>query len=168
MSYILTLQLDPASQAHFNHLREQHFPPARNVIDAHVTLFHTLPEEPFIAKEIALTAASWDPFTVNVSGLRSLGKGVAYTLESSLLLTLHGRLAAAFAEHLSPQDRQKFQPHIVVQNKSTSEAARTLLRDLRACFVPRDLRGDGLTLWHYRNGPWELARSFSFSFSKTA
>ena len=162
MSYILTLQIDPASQVHFNRLREANFPPNLNYIDAHVTLFHTLPEETTVIEEVAVVAASREPFAVNVTGLRSLGKGVAYTLESVPLQAVHRHLATAYAEHLTLQDRQKFQPHLVIQNKATSEAARTLLRDLRASFVPRIVEAIGLTLWHYRGGPWKLARSFSF------
>ena len=143
-------------------MRETHFPPDRNYIDAHVTLFHMLPEEPFVVEELASAAAVYKPFAVSVTGLRFLGKGVAYTLESASLLALHRRLAADFAEPLTPQDRQKFQPHIVVQNKVTPEAARALLLTLRASFAPRVMEATGLTLWFYRNGPWERAQSFPF------
>jgi hypothetical protein len=44
MITILTLQLDPTAQAHFEALRQQHFPPALNHIPAHLTLFHQLPD----------------------------------------------------------------------------------------------------------------------------
>ena len=162
MSYILTLQLDEASQAHFNDLRRQHFPPDRNYIDAHVTLFHSLPETPEII-EVLTAAAVQLRFQVAVTGLRSLGKGVAYTLESQPLLTLHRDLATSLAEYLIPQDRQRFQPHIVVQNKVTLEAAKLLLQRLRASFVPSQIEATGLSLWHYRNGPWEPAQTFPFS-----
>ena len=40
---ILTLALDADSQAHFDALRKQHFPPAINYLAAHLTLFHHLP-----------------------------------------------------------------------------------------------------------------------------
>ena len=40
---ILTLRLDPESQARFDALRRAHFPPERNLLGAHVTLFHALP-----------------------------------------------------------------------------------------------------------------------------
>ena len=162
MSYLLTLQLDAASQAHFNDLRPQHFPPDRNCIDAHVTLFHSLPEEPATTEALA-RAAVHPKFQVAVMGLRSLGKGVAYTLESQQLLALHRRLAVAFAAHLIPQDRQRFQPHIVVQNKATPGAAKLLLQQLRTSFAPTQIEATGLSLWLYRNGPWESAQTFPFS-----
>ncbi len=163
MTYILTLQVDPASQDYFNRLRRQYFPPAINYIDAHVTLFHTLPELPEIPDALAAAASAQSSFDLAVTGLRSLGKGVAYTLESAVLQTLHRRLATACAEHLTPQDRQRFQPHIVVQNKVTPEAAKTLLQHLRSTFAPARVEATGLSLWHYRNGPWEPARLFSFA-----
>ena len=40
---ILTLTLDEATQAYFNDLRRQHFPPNINYLAAHLTLFHHLP-----------------------------------------------------------------------------------------------------------------------------
>ncbi len=163
MSFILTLQLDTASQAHFDHLRQLHFPPDRNYIDAHITLFHTLPEEPSITCDLQAASEECSRFSLDVTGLRSLGKGVAYTLEGSELLSLHRRLATAFSDHLTPQDRQRFRPHIVVQNKVTPEAARILLQQLQATFMPMQIEVAGLSLWRYRNGPWEPAQTFPFS-----
>ena len=40
---VLTLVLDAQSFAFFDGLRRRHFPPERNVIAAHLTLFHALP-----------------------------------------------------------------------------------------------------------------------------
>jgi hypothetical protein len=42
---ILTLQMDERSQERFDRLRELHFPPERNYLSAHLTLFHKLPGE---------------------------------------------------------------------------------------------------------------------------
>src|SRR3954447_20532670 len=42
---ILTLGLDPETQAWLESMRRAHFPPARNLVPAHVTLFHALPGE---------------------------------------------------------------------------------------------------------------------------
>ena len=162
MTYIVTLQLDSASQAHFNGMRERYFPPAINYIGAHVTLFHTLPEVAEVVEELSGAASACAAFPVAVTGVRSLGKGVAYTLESAEAQAVHRRLAGAFADHLSAQDKQKFQPHIVVQNKVRPEEAKALLQQLRASFIPMRVEATGLSLWHYRNGPWELARSLAF------
>ena len=169
MSTILTLRLDPASQLRFNQLREAHYPPALNRIAAHVTLFHTLPDDPAIPAELVRAASSQPPFRLAVTGLRSLGGGVAYTLRAAQLLHLHQQLSTAFADHLSPQDRQRFQPHIVVQNKVRPETARTLLAQLQASFAaqpaPQSIEAIGLDLWHYLGGPWQHAQTFPFAAS---
>lgn len=162
MSLILTLEIDSASQMHFNRLRELYFPPERNLIDAHITLFHNLPEIAEVVCELDEAATARSAFLVDVTGLRSLGKGVAYTLASPALQALHGSLAASFDAHLIPQDRQRFQPHIVVQNKVTPEAARALLGHLQTGFRSRRIKATGLSLWHYQGGPWEPARTFRF------
>ena len=136
MTDILTLRLDEVSQAHFEQMRQLYFPPERNVIPAHLTLFHTLPRTPEIAAALEQIAGQTTSFMMNVNGLRSLGRGVAYTLTSPEATALQKRLSAAFDQHLTPQDRQKFQPHVVIQNKAASDAARTLLALLQPGFQP--------------------------------
>jgi hypothetical protein len=42
---ILTLEMDTHSFEILDALRKKHFPPERNVLDAHITLFHKLPGE---------------------------------------------------------------------------------------------------------------------------
>ena len=164
---VLTLRLDPASQAHFEAMRQRHFPPERNQIPAHLTLFHTLPQTPEITACLA-AAAQIPPFELQVTGLRSLGRGVAYTLASPALEALHRKLSDAFAVHLTAQDRQKFQPHIVIQNKATAERARALLAELKASFRPFTVHAEALDLWHYLNGPWQHERTFPFEAITTA
>ena len=162
MTDILTLQMDQASQAHFEEMRQRYFPPELNLIPAHLTLFHTLPATPNVSQVLGAAAAGVDRFDLKVTGLRSLGRGVAYTLLSPELLALHRSLAGMFTADLSRQDQQKFQPHVVIQNKSTSAAAKELLVGLQAGFRAFQVRAEGLDLWHYRNGPWEHVKSFAF------
>ena len=163
MTMILTLRLDEAAQAHFDALRQRHFPPERNLIAAHVTLFHALPESPEVIAEVVAAVHDLRPFPVEVSGVRSLGRGVAYRLAAPPLMRLHARLAQAFSEHLPPQDRQPFQPHVVVQNKVTAEQARALLVVLSAAFARWTVTAEGLDLWQYLGGPWEHAQTFPFA-----
>ena len=159
---IVTLRLDEASQAHFDRLRKQYFPPERNLIPAHLTLFHTLPSIEDIAAALESEATKHAAFPLIVTGLRSLGRGVAYALASSELLSLHRDLSSTFAGHLTAQDRQKFHPHIVIQNKVSAESARELLALLQASFTPFSAQANGLDLWHYLGGPWQHARTFAF------
>jgi 2'-5' RNA ligase len=162
---ILTLALDAASQAHFNELRQQHFPPERNYLQAHVTLFHHLPseEQPAIAAELQRLVLGQSALPLRVTGLRFLGRGVAYDLENPQLQQLHRHLQTTWAAWLTPQDQQRLKPHITVQNKVDPAAARALHQELTAQFVPFAATGTGLHLWAYRNGPWEELQEFPFA-----
>jgi 2'-5' RNA ligase len=161
---IVTLLLDPVSQARFDDLRAAHFPPARNYLAAHVTLFHALPGEceAQVRSDLAELARR-APFPVAVTGLRPLGRGVAFDLACDELAGLHRELGLRWRELLTPQDRQPLRPHVTVQNKATPESARALLAALQADFAPYDVRADGLALWRYLGGPWEAAGVQRFS-----
>ncbi len=162
---ILTLALDADSQAYFDELRRRHFPSKINYLAAHVTLFHHLPgaDEAAITAQLAETCRALGPLAVQATGLRSLGRGVAFTLENAELRALHRRLQADFAARLTPQDQQKLQPHITVQNKVEPAVARRLLADLQADFQPFAATGTGLALWAYRGGPWERRATLPFA-----
>lgn len=162
---ILTLTLDTASQQYFNKLRQQHFPPTRNFLAAHVTLFHHLPgaEYAAIAEHLARVAAAQVPITLAVTGLRFLGRGVAYNLENAELRGLHRALQTHWQAHLTPQDQQKLNPHVTVQNKVDPAIARALYAELAASFAPFEATGTGLQLWAYRGGPWEALQTFAFA-----
>ena len=161
---ILTLALDDAAQACFNALRRQHFPPKINHLAAHLTLFHHLPGAEFdtVTAELRAQCRAQAPLPLSVTGLRSLGRGVAFMLENEELRALHRRLQTTFAPHLTPQDQQKLQPHITIQNKVDPAAARQLLNGLQAGFEPFEAVGTGLHLWAYRGGPWENLAEFPF------
>jgi len=154
---ILTVLLDEASQAWFDGLRRAHFPPERLVVGAHVTLFHALPHDADGVVDEVLRETAPDPSAVAVTGVRSLGRGVAFTLDAPGVEPLRAALADAFGDALTPQDRQPWRPHVTVQNKVTPAAAAALHARLSASFVPFEARAEGLELWHYRGGPWELA-----------
>ncbi len=162
---ILTLALDADTQTYFNALRRQHFPPKINYLAAHLTLFHHLPgtELAAVRAQLAAIAGTLRPLPLQVTGLRSLGRGVAFTLENDALRALHRQLQTAFAAYLTPQDQQKLQPHVTIQNKVEPAAARQLLADLQAGFGPFEAMGMGLHLWAYRNGPWESVAEFPFA-----
>jgi 2'-5' RNA ligase len=162
MVQILTLRFDPETQSLFEGLRQLYFPPERNQIPAHLTLFHHLPDTVLIRTELCHAAQAQEAFPVRVTGLRSLGKGVAYTLASPLLLDLHRCLADAFQDHLIPQDRQRFMPHVVVQNKATPEEARGLLAKLQQQFEPWSVQAIGLDRWEYLGGPWRHLETHEF------
>ncbi|MBG8551996.1 2'-5' RNA ligase family protein [Hymenobacter guriensis] len=162
---ILTLTLDATSQAYFDELRRQHFPPARNFLAAHLTLFHHLSGNalPQLTNQLTDVAQSTAPLPLAVTGLQFLGQGVAFRLENEELRTLHRRLQQVWQETLTPQDRQPLRPHVTVQNKVAPAEARTLHEQLSAGFTPFGTTGTGLHLWAYRNGPWESLAEFVFT-----
>jgi 2'-5' RNA ligase len=161
---IVTLLLDEAAQQRFDRLRAAHFPAARNHLRAHVTLFHALPGEQLAAvRDQLAAAAARAPFDVAVTGVRSLGRGVALDLAAPELTTLRRSLAGAFDPWLTRQDRQWSRPHVTVQNKVEPDVARALLAELSAAFVPETVTARGLALWHYRGGPWDPEAEFPFT-----
>ena len=160
---VVTVLLDPEAQERFEALRRRHFPPGRTAVGAHVTVFHALPPDAdaVVAHELAVLAPR--PSTMTVTGVRSLGRGVAYVLEAPDVAAVRARLAAAFARDLTPQDRQPWRPHVTVQNRVEPAAARALLAELSAGFAPFGLRAEGLAVWRYRGGPWELEAEYPFT-----
>lgn len=166
MSCVLTLTLDDAAQEHFEALRQQWFPPERNQIPAHLTLFHMLPDAEETAAALDKIARETRPFSMVVNELRSLGRGVAYFLDSHEAKSLHRNLSGVFAEHLSTQDRHGFRPHVVVQNKVDSRQARETLAILSADFAPWRCEAVGMDLWFYQGGPWLHLQRFAFTEEK--
>lgn len=160
---IVTLLLDDDAQQRFDRLRAEHFPPERNHLQAHVTLFHALPGEHLDAVRAELAqVADREAFDVAVTGLRSLGRGVAFQLESPELAGLRNRLAAAWRPWLTRQDQQRHSPHVTVQNKVDPAVARALHQRLLAGFAPYTVRSRGLGLWRYLGGPWEPLAEWPF------
>lgn len=154
-------------QARFDALRERHFPAGLNYISAHLTLFHHLPgtEAEGVAESVRVAAAGQAAFEAGVTGLRSLGRGVAYTLASAPLAVVRGGLARHWHEYLTAQDRQGWRPHVTIQNKARPGEAKALLAAMEAVFVPFQVRATGLALWRYMGGPWEAVEQYGFHAS---
>ena len=161
---ILTLKLDAESFARFDGLRREHFPARLNHLPAHLTLFHHLPGDERLAVETDLYAARpRAPLELNVTGLKLLGRGVAFALVSPGLGALRAALAHRWAAWLTPQDRQGLRPHVTIQNKVTPPEARALKERLEATFQPFTARGEALLLWRYLGGPWALEAEIPFA-----
>ena len=161
---ILTLILEPALADPLNALRRKHFPPERNFLDAHVTLFHALPgeHEKTIRRELEAFCTATPAFEVRVPRVRQWGKGVFAELSSPDLLGFRAELAARWDDLLTPQDRRPFKPHVTVQNKVPEAEAQALYRALGPTWTPLSGRATGAALWTYAGGPWEAAASFRF------
>ena len=160
---VVTALLDPDSFAWLNGLRRAHFPAERNVLDAHLTLFHALPPplEPELTRRLS-SLTRGRPLAAEASGFVSLGRGVAARIVSPQLAALREELAEAFHGLLTPQDAAGWRPHVTIQNKVTPAEARDLLARLSGSFRPRRVEVVGLAAWLYRGGPWEPLARFAF------
>ena len=160
---IVTALMGDADFAWADGLRRAHFPPERNMILAHVTLFHHLPPSslPELSQRLKQACAGPPP-AARLTDVMFLGRGVAFRIESAELMAIRDGLADAFEDLLTPQDRQRPRLHITIQNKVAPDVARALADQLRADFQPRPLKIAGLAAWRYLGGPWELAMRASF------
>lgn len=154
---IVTAHVAESDLEPFNLLRQKHFPPERNFLHAHLTMFHRLPGEYLgqVVERLTQAADTLGLITAEVSGVRHLGAGVAFSIASPELSSVHAQLKTAFASWLGPQDMQKWQPHITIQNKVPKAVADALHRELLANFRPYEIQMTGLDLWRYLSGPWQ-------------
>lgn len=160
---VATLSINSAAQAYFDDLRRQHFPRQRNYLNAHLTLFNALPDEPWIYDTMQMTTADQAVFEVHAEQIMSLGVGTAFKIVSPELSSLHRKLQTSYQGFLTNQDQQKRNFHITVQNKVEASVAKSLQDELRLSFEPFYFTAEGIHLLRYLGGPWEFLRTFDFS-----
>jgi len=160
---IVTAELGKADLSWLDKLRRQHFPPERNLLSAHLTMFHALPPsaEAEARHRLGELARERTP-DAHVAGLMNLGGGVAYRVISDDLGRIRSSLAAAFQGLLTAQDAAGWRPHVTIQNKVAPKTARELLANLEQGFRPRPLLIAGLGLHRYLGGPWEPLAVYPF------
>lgn len=162
--FIVTAALPADIQGWAEGLRRAHYPPERNQLHAHVTMFHafapSLIDElkdflPQIAREFA-------PPDAMISGVMDLHTGTAIALQSQPLLDLRAMIAEHFHGSLTAQDLHEPRPHITIQNKVTKREARALQAALAPQIEPRWFTFPALELYLYEGGPWTLVKQMSF------
>lgn len=162
--FIVTAELPPDVLAWADGLRRAHFPPERNWLKAHVTLFHSF--APSLRSELlgmlggvaSQFAAPW----CEVTGLMNLGRGTAIALSSPGMLHLRALIADHFHGALTAQDRHPPRLHITVQNKVTPAQAKALQAALAVRVEPQAFAFRGLELHAYCGGPWTLLGEWRF------
>jgi hypothetical protein len=160
---IVTAEMGQPDLGWLDGLRRAHFPPDRNVLRAHLTMFHALPPSAESEARTRLAElARQAPPKASLEGLMDLGGGVAFRVVSPELDAIRSELAYAFHGLLSAQDAQGWRPHVTIQNKVPPKEARALMAELEAGFVPRPLKIHGLGLHRYLDGPWESLAAYSF------
>ena len=162
---IVSATFEASDFALLDGLRRQHFPPERNQLSAHLTLFHHLPPDlaPELRQRLNAATRRQAPPQAWLGGIMNLGRGVALRVESPELAAIRADLADAFAPLLTPQDAGGWRPHVTIQNKVAPHEARALHEQLAAQFVRRPLVIAGLSAWYYRGGPWELLSAHKFA-----
>ena len=160
---IVTADFCPPDHSFLDAERRAHYPPERNILAAHLTLFHALPPsvEAELRCRLADVADRPQP-RATLSDVRSLGSGVAYVVQSPELAELRAEIADAFRGCLTAQDAQGWRPHVTIQNKVTSSVARALLEEKQRHFTQRPIGLAGLALNRYLGGPWELVQRWRF------
>ena len=165
---IVTLGFDSASFARLEPLRERYFPPERNFIPVHVTLFQQLPDIalPRLLTDLAMEASKTPALDFTATGIRDFGGGAAVEVDCPPAQGLQARLRRAWGDILTRSDDRGRHLHVTVQNKVDRETARAAQAEMRAGFSPWKGRFDRLLLWYYRGGPWERAGTFPFTDGK--
>lgn len=155
-------------------LRRAHYPPERNRLRAHVTLFHALP--PSAGEEVrallAEVAAAAAPPEARITGVMKLDHGTALAVESPATLALHAQLAERLHGLVQQKDARPLRLHVTVQNKvprSDAAALQTkLAAGLAAGLEPRRFRFHGFGLYEWDGALWGLERVYRFRGARSA
>ena len=162
--FIVTAELPGEIHAWADGLRRAHFPPERNHLAAHVTLFHSfapsLREE--LPRELARCAGEYAPLRARIDGLMDLGGGTALAIRSAAMLAVRTELAERFHTMLTAQDRGGKRLHITIQNKVDRAQAKALQAELGPLLKPRAFAFTGLGLHLYLGPHWERVGQWKF------
>jgi hypothetical protein len=146
---IITARLNPEAQQMLNQLREDFFPKERNFIDAHLTLFHNVPEG--IVQHLPklhppLNALLGNPFF--------LGFGFAIEVRCPELDSWRKQVLELPFD-FTPQDQRHKKLHVTIQNKVESSLAKEDFKRFSLSWGATQGTIEGLDFWRYLNGPWE-------------
>ena len=160
---IITAEMAPSDHQWLDQLRRAHYPADRNLLPAHLTMFHALPPSAEgEARRTLLRLTSERSPKASIDGLMDLGGGVAFRIISVDLDRIRRELAEDFHGLLTSQDGAGWRPHVTIQNKVAPSHARALKARLEGDFRQRPLGITGLALHRYLGGPWEQFGTFRF------
>ncbi len=161
---VLCFKLDPLSFERLDAWRSRYFPPERNHLKAHLTVYHQLPGQRIdsIRETLATLAAAQSHAPLPFTELMHKQGFVGVKVDASALLPFKQELDAALSAELRAQDKQAYRPHVTLTNLGSPKEATKCLADLESVFQPWTGIVQGLELYHYRGGPWEHAATFPF------
>jgi hypothetical protein len=156
--------MDGEAFARLNELRQRYYPPERNTVPAHLTLFRELPggrsrEIKALLRQVALKQK---PIDIPPGEVKLIERGVAVFVRSPQLYGLRHELANEWEIWLSAADLADFQPHVTIQNNVSEAEARRTRDEIAATFRPPRIRGIGFHLWRYRDRFWDHVQMFPF------
>ncbi len=160
---IVTAEIAPLDFSWLQGLRRAYYPPARNQVPAHLTMFRALPPsiEAELRSRLARIVCQRAP-AARIAGVLDLGGGVAFRVVSADLDRMREELAADLHGLLSSQDSVGWRPHVTIQNKVAPKVARALKAALESNFEPRLLGITGFAIHRYLGGPWAPVADYSF------
>lgn len=160
---LIVAELPFAIHAWADAIRRAHYPPERNRLDAHVTLFHGLPS--LAHDEIVRLLgdlARLPPPPARITGIMDLERGTAFAVESPEMVAIHADMAERLHGLVQQKDTRPLRLHITVQNKVAPPAARALQAELTATLAPRAFRFHGFGLYGWTGDLWRQMRVFAF------
>ncbi|MCJ1444736.1 MAG: hypothetical protein MMC23_005238 [Stictis urceolatum] len=168
-SYILALHTDSEHHKTMTALRNKHFPPRINKLEAHIALFRALPgsELSRIKQDISDIASLKQSFSISASQPFRMGKGVGIRIShTEPAKTIFEELKQRWEPFLSQQDRS-FKAHYTIQNKVDDESVvDDTIKDVKEHFRGSNGTVQGLSLYKYDRGYWRKEQNFPFGPSR--
>lgn len=151
---ILTVDLDEGSFQRLNCLRREFYPAEKNLVPAHVTLFHQFPRQ-----GLGDLPAFPAELVVHFGRVFFMGQGFAVEAQCQDLQIWRKQVLDLPLE-FSSQDRSLKKLHVTLQNKESPAKAREDFEAFCQKWSPFTGKIFGLRQWRYLSGPWELERVF--------
>ena len=159
---ILTLLMDEKAQAFFDAQRKMYFPAYANFTNAHITMFHCLPNNEVVFKTIEESCKNTTAFKVKVSNVFNINNFNAYQIISPDIESLHKNLQTLFTNFLSKKDLKPIRPHITIQNKTTDFKAKKTYELIKAAFESFEVKILGISCWYFTKNNWEKKEDYLF------
>jgi 2'-5' RNA ligase len=171
--YVLTLRTDRAHHDRMSAMRDKYFPPERNTVRAHLTLFNALPESKMKSSIVPLlqeVAAATGPFRIRVKRPFQMKEGFGVNMSpregppplKDLLVKLRGTWKEE--GFLSDQDSAPRGMHYTLMNKvSDKEKLEAAFEEFKESWTGDEGIVDGLELFRYHKGRWYWTQSFEFT-----
>lgn len=160
---LITAELPGDVLAWADGLRRMHYPPDRNRLRAHVTLFHALPPSAEgEVRRLLSDLVKGKPPEARISGIMNLGRGTALDVDSPGMVQFHSLMAERLHGLLSAQDDRRLRLHITVQNKVEPAAAKALQAELAQSLERQKFSFRGFGLYAWEGGLWREIAQYPF------